>query len=586
MIKGAPFYIDSTIRVTLRYAFNNQEFVNMLVKARRCVQRMQLVAAVLLTIAFVGGSLGCNSSGKDGAQIMRTPPDTTYTLILAGGLVYDGSGSAPIVTDIGIVGEHILAFGDLSMFDAELRKDVSGLVVSPGFIDIHSHATGSNFRRSGLYNTPTAENYLRQGVTSVIVGQDGTSAFPVGPYLEQIENRPGAINVGTMVGHGTVRAMIMGNRDRAPTETEMDRMRGMVEQAMEEGAFGISSGLEYTPGAYAETEELIALARAMSAYQGLYISHIRDEGGKLLESVAETIRIGEEAGVPTQVTHHKVIGNARWGNSAASLRLIEEARRRGVDAMSDVYPYTASSTGISILFPAWSREGNRAARLERLRDPEKKIFIRNDIVEHIERERGGDPSTIVVASCSWSGQYNGKSLADILQERGVPVTVVNAADLAIELQARGGCMGVFHSMSDEDVTRIMQHPTTMIASDGGIPRFGSGAPHPRNYGSFARVISRYVGELEALSLEEAIHKMSALPARRLGLNDRGVLREGAIADIAVWDQAAVRDMATFESPHQYAEGMKHVFVRGQAVLLDEAVTGKRPGVVLRKARTP
>lgn len=515
---------------------------------------------------------------------MKSPPDTAYTVILTGGTVYDGLGSDPVVTDIGIVNAHIVAFGDLSAFEAPLRRDVTGLAVAPGFIDIHSHAAGSNFSTSSLTRRPGAENYLRQGVTTAIVGQDGSSAYPIGDYLKKAESTRTAINIGTTVGHGTIRAIVMGNRDREPTESELNRMKTMVESAMKDGAFGISSGLEYTPGAYAKTEELIELAKAAAPYGGIYTSHMRDEGGKLLDSVAETIRIGEEGGLAPHITHHKVIGNDRWGNSEKSLALVEEARARGIDAMSDVYPYTASSTSINILFPAWSKEGNRAARLARLRDPEKRLFIRNDIVEHLQNERGGDPSTIFVASCSWNRNHNGKSLADILTERNVTVNLINAAELAMELEEKGGCTGVFHSMSEDDVQRIMQHPTSMIASDGGIPAFGSGAPHPRNYGTFARVLARYVRELQVLTLEDAIHKMSGLSAARLGLTDRGVLREGAVADLVVFDPTTIQDHATFEAPHQYATGVVDVFVSGQAVVLDSVMTGARPGQVLRNSQ--
>ena len=510
------------------------------------------------------------------------PPDTMYTVILTGGTVYDGLGSDGVVADVGIVDEHIVWIGDLSALQAELRLDVSGKAVVPGFIDIHSHAASSQIERSGLVRHPEAENYLRQGVTTVIAGQDGSSAYPIGEYLEAFENKPTAINLATMVGHGTIRAIVMGNRDRKPTNRELERMKTMVETAMKDGAFGLSSGLEYTPGAYAKTDELIELARVMAPYRGIYTTHMRDEGGQLLESVAETILIGEEAGVPPHITHHKVIGNDRWGNSQLSLHMVENARRRDIDAMSDVYPYTASSTSINILLPAWSREGNRQARLARMRDPEKRVFIRNDIVEHLENERGGDPSTVVVASCSWGSRFNGKSLADILTERNQAVTLEKAAELAIEIEEKGGCMGVFHSMSEGDVQRIMKHPTTMIASDGGIPTPGAGSPHPRNYGTFARVLARYVRELNVLSFKEAIRKMTSMPAFRLGLTDRGILREGAIADVSVLDPSTIQDHATFEDPHRYATGVKHVFVSGQAVLLDSLVTANRPGNVLRR----
>ncbi|MFK7844268.1 MAG: amidohydrolase family protein, partial [Rhodothermales bacterium] len=422
------------------------------------MKHLLLILAVLLS--------ACSSS--DGSiEVAPAPPDTAYTVILSGGLLYDGLGSEPVLTDIGIVGEEIVAFGDLSTFEAPTRLDVTGLAVVPGFIDIHSHAAGGNYDRSGLKRHPNAENYIRQGVTTAIVGQDGSSAYPIGAYLKTIERNPRAINVGTTVGHGTIRAIVMGNRDREPTDNELEKMKGMVTESMEAGAFGLSSGLEYTPGAYAKTDELIELTKAGASYGGIYTSHMRDEGGMLLESIEETIRIGEEGGLAPHITHHKVIGKDRWGNSVKSLEMVDGARNREVDVMSDVYPYTASSTSINILFPAWSKEGNRQARLNRLRDPEKRIFIRNDIVEHIEKERGSDPSTIVVANCTWNKNHNGKSLSDILTERNKDVTLINAAELAMELEEKGGCMGVFHSMSEEDVQRIMKHPTTMIASDGG-----------------------------------------------------------------------------------------------------------------------
>ncbi|HMB93460.1 MAG TPA: amidohydrolase family protein, partial [Rhodothermales bacterium] len=375
---------------------------------------------------------------------------------------------------------------------------------------------------------------------------------------------------------------VMGNVDRAPTNAELKEMQAMVVQAIEDGAFGLSSGLEYTPGAYAKTDELVALAKVTAPYEGLYISHIRDEGSRLEESVAEVIRVGEEGGVAAQVTHHKVIGPSRWGNTKASLHLIDEARARGVDVSSDQYPYTASSTGLTILFPAWSKEGGQDDLVARLRDADTRTRIHSEIVAHINAERGGDPSTIVAANCSWDASRNGKSLADMLTEAGRPVTVEEAASLAMELQEKGGCQGVFHSMSEGDVERVMQHPMTMISSDGGIPNPNVGVPHPRNYGAFARVLGRYVREQGVLSFAEALRKMTSLPAQRLGLADRGVLRVGAFADIAVLDPATIIDHATFAEPHQYATGVQHVFVYGQAVLQNGEITGVRSGRVLRR----
>ena len=511
----------------------------------------------------------------------RAQEDPFFSVILEGGLVYDGLGNDPVVADVGLRDDWIAAIGDLSGQQADLRLDVRGLAVVPGFIDIHSHASSRTFEASGVARQPLAENYLRQGVTTVFGGQDGGSAYPIGAFLDQLDAQPAAVNFGMFVGHGTIRAYVIGGANRAPTGDELKQMQAMIRQAMEDGAFGLSSGLEYTPGLFATTEELIALAQAMAPFGGLYISHIREEGSKLLESVAEVIRIGEEGGVAIQVTHHKVIGPSRWGMTEASLRLIDEARARGVDAASDQYPYTASSTGLTILFPAWSKEGGQDALARRMRDPETRTRLQQDIVDHINAERGGDPATIVAANCHWDASYNGKSLAAILEEQNRPVTVEQAAALAMELQANGGCQGVFHSMSEDDVQRVMQHPMTMISSDGGIPAPGVGVPHPRNYGAFARVLRRYVRELEVLSFAEAVRKMTSLPAQRLGLVQRGLVRPGTFADLAVLDPAAVTDHATFADPHQYATGVQHVFVNGQAVLLHGALTNARPGRALR-----
>lgn len=515
-----------------------------------------------------------------------TPPAATrFSVILEGGTVYDGTGAAPRAADVGLQGDRVAAVSDLSEAESTLRLDVSGLAVAPGFIDIHSHATSSSPPHSDVVQRPLAENYLRQGVTTAIGGQDGSSPLPVGDYLAQLETTPTAINVGLFVGHGTVRGHVMGLDDRPPTDAELDRMRALVRQAMEEGAFGFSSGLEYTPGTYAETEELIALARELAPYDGLYISHIRDEGGRLLESVREVIRIGEEASVAAQVTHHKVVGPDRWGKSSASLHLIEEARARGIDVTSDVYPYTAASTGLTILFPAWSREGGSAALQNRLADPEIRPRIQEAVARHLNEERGGDPSTVVLSRCTWNAALDGTSLAEVLEQRGRPVTVAAAAELAMELQTKGGCGVVLHSMSEEDMLRIMRHPTTMIASDGGIPALGVGAPHPRSYGTFARVLGRYAREEDVLTLHEAIYKMTGLPARRLGLQHRGRLWEGAMADLVVFDPDTVLDHATFANPHQLASGFRHVFVAGKAALRDGEVTGVRAGRVLRANRT-
>lgn len=509
-------------------------------------------------------------------------PDTVFTVILEGGAVYDGLGNEPVVADIGLLDDRIAVIGDLTGERAGLRLDVSGLALVPGFIDIHSHAAGSTPDGSGIFQHPLAENYIRQGVTMVLGGPDGSSAFPIGEFLARLDVTPPAINFGTMVGHNTIRRRVMGNENRAPTPAELIAMQDSVGQAMQDGAFGLSTGLKYVPGAYAETDEVIALAHVAAQYGGIHKSHMRDEGLEVLASVEETIRIGEEGGLPTQLTHHKLIGKYMWGNSTATLRLVDEARARGVDVSIDQYPYIASSTGLTILFPAWSLEGSQEDLVARLQDANTRAQIKEAIVFNLERDRGGgNPANVAVAYCEWDTTLNGLNLAEILELRGEPVTVERAAELAMDLQEQGGFQGIFFAMSEDDVARIMQHPMTMIASDGGIPTMDRGVPHPRNYGTFARVLGRYVREQGLLPFAEAIRKMTSLPAQRLGLTDRGIIRVGAFADIAILDPETIIDTATFPKPHQYATGVMHVFVNGQVALLNGEMTGVRAGRALR-----
>jgi len=502
--------------------------------------------------------------------------DCLLTVILEGGSVYDGRGSEPQVADVGLLGDRIEAIGDLSHCAAGRRLDATGLAVVPGFVDIHSHGT------RGVFDVPLAENLTRQGVTTAIGGPDGSSPYPIGEYLARLDATPSAVNFGLMVGHGTIRREVLGNVDRAPSTRELEAMSDMVADAMAEGAFGLSSGLKYPPGTYADTDEVIALARVAGEAGGIYISHMREEGLAVLDAVRETIRIGEEGGLPTQITHHKVLGAPMWGRSVDTLALIDEALARGVDVSLDQYPYTASSTGISILFPAWSLAGTREDLLARLDDPDARRRIRDGIVVNLRDDRGGDdPDNVVLARCGWDPSLNGMSLADVLTVQDREVSLTTAAELTMELQTEGGCSGIFHAMQEEDVRRIMQHPQTMIASDGGILAPGEGVPHPRNYGAFARVLGHYSRDEGVLGLPEAIRKMTSLPATRLDLVDRGVLEAGAYADVAVLDLDAVEAPATFKEPHQYSTGAVHVFVNGVAVILDGETTGTRPGRALR-----
>lgn len=503
-------------------------------------------------------------------------------VILVGGTVYKGNSAPPVVSDVGIRGDRIAAIGDLDGREAGLTLDVSGLAVMPGAIDIHSHAVRLEESRSGIYLWPDAENLLRQGVTTVIGGPDGRSPLPIEDDFARLEADPAAVNYGSFVGHGSVRALVVGQDDRVATDAEMERMRGEVDKAMRSGAFGLSSGLLYAPGSFAPTEEVIELARVAGEYGGIYISHMRNEALGVLDSVRETIRVGEEAGLPAQITHHKVMGRPMWGKSVETLALVDEAVARGVDVTSDQYPYPASSTGLTAVFPKWSLAGGGEALRARLDDAEERARVKDGIVFSLVNERGGnDPSRVVIAYCRWGPSLNGLDLAEILRRKKIDVTIENAADLIMAMQYEGGCSAVYHAMSMEDVERIMVHPRTMIASDGGIEAPSPLQPHPRNYGTFARVLGHFVRDRGLLPLEQAIHKMTRMPADRIGLADRGRIEAGAYADVAVFDPDTVRDRSTFDEPHQYAEGVRHVFVNGVPALLNGETTGKRPGRVLR-----
>jgi len=506
---------------------------------------------------------------------LLAPP---FDLIIENGRVVDGTGSGWFRADVAVEGDHIAAIGLLKDASARKRVDAAGLVVAPGFIDTHSHGTDLRIR-------PRAENLIRQGVTTIFEGPDGGSPLPLRPFLEQMSRIPIAINFGLLAGHGTIRRQVMGTVNRKASPEEISQMRELMRQAMLDGAFGLSTGLFYVPGNYAATEEVVELAAVAGHMGGIYTSHMRDEAAAVLDSVRETIRIGEEGHLPAQVTHHKIIGKPNWGKSVETLRLVDEARARGVDVTIDQYPYTASSTGTAALFPQWSLAGGAAALAERLNAPDQRSQIKAEIARRIREDRGGgDPANIVMASCRFDPSLDGKSLAQIASERQRPPTAETAAETAIEIQLKGGCSAIYHAISEEDLVRILRYPFTMVASDGGIPEFGEGVPHPRNYGTFVRILARYVREQKVLTLEDAVRKMTSLPAQRFGLYDRGVLRPGMKADIAVFDLATVAGNATFQKPHQYATGVRYVWVNGQATLEDGRMTGAGGRVLYGPAR--
>ena len=523
-----------------------------------------------------------------------------FDLILEGGTVIDGTGSGAFAAAVGIKAGFIVEVGDLAARSATERLDVSGLVVSPGFIDPHTHSRGT------IFEIPTADNFVLQGVTTLTEGNDGGSPLDLASFYDSLEAAGGtAPNFAMFVGHGTIRSEVIGSEDRPPTVDELEQMKNYVELGMIDGALGLSTGLFYLPGSFAETEEVIELSRVAAAAGGIYISHMRNEDVDVLSSVRETIRIGREAGIPVQMTHHKVGGQQNFGQSEASIALMRDARAEGIDITFDQYPYTASSTGLSAIIPRWAQEGGDFDN--RLTDVATRSRIEDDIKEFIEMRFADDPSKIQLVSCGISDEnefleylalegakgreervsaafpddMTGWTLADVLDSRRVDHTPQAIAELVIELDQAGGCSAIFHSFDESDIERFMQSEYGMIGSDGRLSHFGEASPHPRGYGTFPRVLGHYVRERGVIGLEEAVRRMTSAPADRLGFAGRGRIAEGAIADVTVFDPVTVIDRATFEQPHQYPVGIPYVFVGGVAVVRAGEVTGARPGVILR-----
>ncbi len=507
--------------------------------------------------------------------IGNTAAQENYDLIIKGGRIIDGSGNPWYAADVGIRGDRIVTIGNLANESASRTIDASGLVVSPGFIDPHTHAI------RGIFDVPNAESSLLQGVTTLTEGNDGSSPFPIDEHYQAITEKRISPNWAVFVGQGTIRSLVIGSDDRPANPSELQRMKDMVAEAMQQGALGISTGLFYVPGSFTPTEEVVELSKIAADYKGIYISHMREEAAQLLDSVEETIRIGEEANIPVQITHHKVIGVENWGASIDSLRLVDEARAGGIDVTIDQYPYTASQTGITALIPQWAQEGGEARMIARIDSPETRQTVKAAIVDKILYDRGGgDPKNVFISRNPRDRSMEGKNLAQLTEERGLRPSAENAAELVMDIVKAGGATAVYHAIGPQDVDRIMQHPATAIGSDGPVSVFGEGAPHPRQYGTFARVLGHYVRERGVITLEQAVRKMSSMSAQRLGIRDRGLLVEGYFADVAVFDADEIKDMATFEDPHQYAVGMKYVLVNGELVVENGRHTGRHPGKIL------
>jgi N-acyl-D-amino-acid deacylase len=501
-----------------------------------------------------------------------------YDLLITGGTILDGTGAPGFPGDVAVRGDRVVRISQSPLPRSEALRviDASGLVVAPGFIDLHTHL-------EPLPEWPDAESHVRQGVTLAIGGPDGGGPWPFGRYLRHLDSLPLGMNVGFLAGHNTIRAAVMGMAGRDPTPAELERMKGMVRQSMAEGAFGMSTGLFYLPGTFSKLDEVVALSKVAAESGGIYTSHLRKEGIGLLDGVGEAMEIGRLAKIPVVLTHHKAIGRAMWGASATTIAMIDSARAAGTDVMADQYPYTASHTGLGVLLPAWAREGGDTAFARRVKDPVLRDSIIRGTVFNLENDRGGgDLRRVQFSMVEWDHSLEGRRLYDWVVDRGLEPTLENAATLVIEAELKGGAGAIYHVMDDSDVERIMRYPMTAIASDGRLSRPGVGHPHPRAYGTFPRVLGVYVREKHVLTLEDAVRKMTSLPAWRLGLADRGRLAEGMMADITVFDPATVRDQSTFEQPHQYPAGIPYVIVNGVVVVDGGAFTDRRPGRVIRK----
>ena len=525
-----------------------------------CGRMLRRAPALVMLVALCGLPL----------TAQRAP---RYDLLIAGGTLIDGTGRAGSVQDVAIKDGRVAAIGRIPKSQAAEVLDASGLVVAPGFIDVHTHA-------DNLASRPAAANFVRMGVTTIVAGNCGGSALDVAEALAALRDNPAAVNFATLIGHNTVRSAVMGSENRAPRAAEIARMKSLVWKAMADGAIGFSTGLQYIPGTYAQTPEIIDLARVAANAGGIYASHMRNEGTHLEDAIAETIRVGESTGARVQISHLKVDSPSRWGASEKALAMIDAARLKGIDVRADQYAYTAASSTLGIRFPSWALEGGRSQIAERLNTPDTWQKIKKEMAGLLAERGLADLSFAVVAMYRPDPSLNGLTMKQVAARRKGSDSADAQFEAARELMLEGGASMVYHFMSDGDVDRIMRHPQVALASDAGVIGFGDGAPHPRGYGNNARVLGTYARARRVISLEEAIRKMTSLPADHFKLVNRGTVRAGYAADLVVFDANKVADAATFEAPHGYATGVPHVVVNGVVVVRDGAQTDARPGHVI------
>ena len=496
-------------------------------------------------------------------------------ILIKNGKILDGTGNSWHYGDIAVQDGKIVAMGKLSKWTAAKIIDATGLIVAPGFIDVHTHIEGDEKRQ------PTADNFIYDGVTTVVTGNCGGSQVNIGNYFSMLDSLHLSINVASLIGHNDVRKAAMGSANRDPSEEEMKKMESIVEQAMKDGAVGLSTGLIYIPGTYSKTEEVVRLAKVASRYNGVYASHMRDEGDSVTQAIDEALHIGFEAKLPVEISHFKLSGQQNWGRSKETVPMIIKAREAGLDVTIDQYPYTASSTSLSTLLPDWVLADGHDSLRGRLARPAVRKEVTAYMLRKLKKRKLKNFSYPVVASFRPDSTLNGKSIEEVNLIKGRKHKASEEAETIIEMMEQSDAGMVFHGMSDEDVKAIMKYPFNMFASDASIRIFNSGNPHPRGYGTNARVLAKYVRDEKVISLEEAVRRMTSLPAQKFQLQNRGLLREGYAADIVVFDADKVQDQSTYDKPHQYTTGFQYVLVNGLVTVDQGKHNGTRAGNTLR-----
>jgi N-acyl-D-aspartate/D-glutamate deacylase len=498
-------------------------------------------------------------------------PPIASDVVIRGATLYDGSASPGRKGDVAIKGERIVGIGTFTVVGQPRVIDGTGLVVTPGFIDLHTHCDNS-LQSSG---TRDNRNYLMQGVTTVVTGNCGSGPYDVAAYFEKLAEEGTGSNVIHQAPHNDIRAKVMGNINRSPTPEELDKMKALVDKAMSDGAWSLSTGLIYNPGTYSKTDEIVELAKVAVKHGGFYASHIRDEGLGLLDSVNEVLKIAREAKIPVHISHIKASGRRAWGKSSEAIALIQKARTDGLAVTADQYPYVASSTSLAAtVIPTQFREGSKSDYLARLKDPEQRQRIRHGAYLALEDRQGG--RNIQIARYAPNPAWQGKNLEQIAELEKKP-----ALDLVIEIEENGGAAIVNFGMSEEEVRLFMRQPWVATASDGSGQLPGNTVPHPRSYGCFPRKIGYYALKEKALPFEQALRSCNGMPADILHLPERGYLKKGYFADLVVLDPQTFIDKATYDKPHQYATGVKYLFVNGVLAIDNEKIEGKLAGKVLR-----